>query len=123
MKRRNFIGMLGAGSSALAAAPFISIPATSAASPAAKKRLGHSEMTADLVVAGAGMGGCACALGALRNGLSVIMTEETDWIGGQLTQQGVPFDEHRWIENTRRHPIVPRFSYGTPELLPEKIIR
>lgn len=98
MKRRNFIGMLGAGSSALAAAPFISIPATSAASPAAKKRIGHSEMTADLVVAGAGMGGCACALGALRNGLSVIMTEETDWIGGQLTQQGVPFDEHRWIE-------------------------
>ncbi len=98
MKRRNFIGMLGAGSSALAAAPFISIPATSAASPAAKKRFGHSEMTADLVVAGAGMGGCACALGALRNGLSVIMTEETDWIGGQLTQQGVPFDEHRWIE-------------------------
>ena len=98
MKRRNFIGMLGAGSSALAAAPFISIPATSAASPAAKKRIGHSEMAADLVVAGAGMGGCACALGALRNGLSVIMTEETDWIGGQLTQQGVPFDEHRWIE-------------------------
>ncbi|MFV0266222.1 MAG: FAD-dependent oxidoreductase [Draconibacterium sp.] len=98
MKRRNFIGMLGAGSSALAAAPFISIPATSVASPAAKKRIGNSEMTADLVVAGAGMGGCACALGALRNGLSVIMTEETDWIGGQLTQQGVPFDEHRWIE-------------------------
>jgi hypothetical protein len=26
------------------------------------------------------------------------MTEETDWIGGQLTQQGVPPDEHQWIE-------------------------
>jgi hypothetical protein len=26
------------------------------------------------------------------------MTEETDWIGGQLTSQGVPPDEHRWIE-------------------------
>ena len=26
------------------------------------------------------------------------MTEETDWIGGQLSQQGVPPDEHRWIE-------------------------
>ena len=26
------------------------------------------------------------------------MTEETDWIGGQLTQQGVPPDEHVWIE-------------------------
>jgi hypothetical protein len=26
------------------------------------------------------------------------MTEETDWIGGQLTQQAVPPDEHPWIE-------------------------
>ena len=26
------------------------------------------------------------------------MTEETDWIGGQLTQQMVPPDEHPWIE-------------------------
>ena len=26
------------------------------------------------------------------------MTEETDWIGGQMTQQGVPPDEHQWIE-------------------------
>jgi len=24
---------------------------------------------------------------------------ETDWIGGQLTQQGVPPDEHEWIES------------------------
>ncbi len=98
MKRRNFIEMLGATGSALAAAPFITAAGTSASSSSAKKRIGNTEMTADLVIAGAGMGGCACALGALRNGLSVIMTEETDWIGGQLTQQGVPFDEHRWIE-------------------------
>ncbi len=27
------------------------------------------------------------------------MTEPTDWIGGQLTQQGVPPDEHQWIES------------------------
>jgi hypothetical protein len=53
---------------------------------------------ADLVIAGGGMGGCAAALAALRNRLTVIMTEETDWIGGQLSQQGVPPDEHRWIE-------------------------
>ena len=26
------------------------------------------------------------------------MTEETDWIGGQVSQQGVPPDEHPWIE-------------------------
>jgi hypothetical protein len=30
--------------------------------------------------------------------MKVIMTEETDWIGGQLTQQGVPPDEHPWVE-------------------------
>ena len=55
-------------------------------------------LTADLVIAGSGVGGCAAALAALRNGLRVVMTEETDWIGGQLTQQGVPPDEHPWIE-------------------------
>lgn len=56
------------------------------------------ELGADLVVVGGGLGGCATALAALRNGLTVVMTEETDWIGGQLTQQLVPPDEHPWIE-------------------------
>jgi hypothetical protein len=31
-------------------------------------------------------------------GHSVILTEITDWIGGQLTSQAVPPDEHPWIE-------------------------
>ena len=44
------------------------------------------------------MGGVACALAAARNGLKVILTEEYDWIGGQLTSQAVPPDEHPWIE-------------------------
>ncbi|GAB3900295.1 FAD-dependent oxidoreductase [Larkinella knui] len=44
------------------------------------------------------MGGCAAALAALRSNLRVILTEETDWIGGQISQQGVPPDEHQWIE-------------------------
>ena len=26
------------------------------------------------------------------------MSEPTDWIGGQLTSQAVPPDEHPWIE-------------------------
>jgi hypothetical protein len=42
----------------------------------------------------------AAALAALRLGKRVILTEETDWIGGQLTQQAVPPDEHPWIETT-----------------------
>jgi len=29
----------------------------------------------------------------------VVLTEETAWIGGQLTSQGVPPDEHPWIES------------------------
>ena len=55
-------------------------------------------LSADLLIAGGGLGGVAAALAALRNGESVIMTEVTDWIGGQLTQQAVPPDEHPWIE-------------------------
>lgn len=31
-------------------------------------------------------------------GYRVILTEETDWLGGQLTSQMVPPDEHRYIE-------------------------
>lgn len=62
------------------------------------KNSGTSEMHADVIIIGGGLGGCAAALACCRNGLSVIMTEETDWIGGQLSQQGVPPDEHQWIE-------------------------
>jgi hypothetical protein len=37
---------------------------------------------------------------ALQNsGLRVVLTEETSWIGGQLTSQAVPPDEHPWIES------------------------
>ncbi|MEY4868452.1 MAG: hypothetical protein RIT36_1351, partial [Bacteroidota bacterium] len=54
--------------------------------------------TVDLAIAGGGLGGVAAALAALRNGLNVVLTEETDWIGGQITSQGVPPDEHPWIE-------------------------
>ena len=53
---------------------------------------------ADVVVIGGGVGGCAAALAAAQAGMRVILTEETDWIGGQLTQQAVPPDEHPWIE-------------------------
>lgn len=57
------------------------------------------ELSADVVIVGAGVGGVACALAAARNGLKVILTEEYDWIGGQLTAQAVPPDEHPWIED------------------------
>jgi hypothetical protein len=57
------------------------------------------ELLADLAIVGGGFGGCAAALAACRAGLDVILTEETDWIGGQVTAQAVPPDEHPWIES------------------------
>ncbi|WP_424768470.1 FAD-dependent oxidoreductase [Paenibacillus sp. sgz302251] len=58
----------------------------------------NNYIKADIVIIGGGMGGCAAALAAARAGRRVVMTEETDWIGGQLTSQAVPPDEHPWIE-------------------------
>ncbi len=54
----------------------------------------------DILIVGGGLGGVAAALAAARLGHKVILTEETDWIGGQLTAQAVPPDEHPWIEFT-----------------------
>ena len=56
------------------------------------------EHSADILIVGGGLGGVAAALAALRNGRSVIMSEEYDWIGGQFTSQAVPPDEHSWVE-------------------------
>ena len=97
MKRRSFIGRVAVG--ATAAGSLSGFSSSSSHAAAAKAKTPSVETrSADVVIAGGGLGGCAAALAALRNNLTVILTEETDWIGGQLTQQGVPPDEHRWIE-------------------------
>lgn len=59
----------------------------------------RNELACDVLVIGGGVGGVAAALAATRNGAHVVMTEATDWIGGQLTSQAVPPDEHPWIES------------------------
>ncbi|MGB4398812.1 MAG: FAD-dependent oxidoreductase [Daejeonella sp.] len=101
MRRRNFIALTTIGATGLAA---MGLPASGGHTGYSSQVKRGSELSADLIIAGGGVGGCATALAALRNGLSVIMTEETDWIGGQLTSQGVPPDEHMWIE-----------THGAPE--------
>ena len=53
-----------------------------------------------MLVVGAGCGGIAAALAATRSGRSVVLTEPTAWVGGQLTNQAVPPDEHPWVETT-----------------------
>jgi FAD-dependent oxidoreductase family protein len=56
------------------------------------------ELACDVLIVGGGLGGVAAALAATRRGLQAILTEETGWLGGQLTAQAVPPDEHPWIE-------------------------
>ena len=97
MNRRNFIESLTVGSSILATGPIFNFSA-SARTNSERALRSINELPADVVIAGGGLGGCAATLAALRNGLRVVLIEETDWIGGQLTQQGVPPDEHQWIE-------------------------
>ena len=54
----------------------------------------------EVLIAGGGTGGVAAALAAARNGRRVVLLEETDWLGGQLTAQGVSaLDEHDYIES------------------------
>ena len=58
------------------------------------------EKKVDIVIAGGGLGSVAAALSAARMGRQAIIVEETGWIGGQMTTQSVPPDEHAWIEDT-----------------------
>ncbi|MBD3675576.1 MAG: FAD-dependent oxidoreductase [Planctomycetaceae bacterium] len=93
MGRRQFLGSVaGAALSGLGSASQTAIASQAHALAAGK------ELSADLVIVGGSLGGCAAAIAALRNGLRVVMTEEFRWIGGQLTSQAVPPDENRWIE-------------------------
>jgi hypothetical protein len=57
------------------------------------------ERATDVLVVGGGLGGVAAALAAADRGCRVVLTEATDWLGGQLTSQAVPPDEHPWIED------------------------
>jgi hypothetical protein len=57
------------------------------------------EVNCDILIAGAGPGGIAGAMEASKRGVSVCLTEESDWIGGQITAGGVSaLDENRFIE-------------------------
>jgi hypothetical protein len=73
---------------------------------------GAREANADVVIIGGSLGGVAAALAAADAGCRVVMTEEVDWIGGQATAQGVPTDEHPWIEQRGRNRSYAAFRQG-----------
>jgi hypothetical protein len=58
-----------------------------------------SGWTTDVAIVGGGLGGVSAALAALRLGRRVVLVEALQWLGGQLTAQGVPPDEYPWIES------------------------
>ena len=55
----------------------------------------------DLAIVGGGTGGVAAAITACTSGLNVCLIEETSWLGGQMTAQGVSaLDENYLVETT-----------------------
>ena len=52
-------------------------------------------MNFDVVIFGGSLGGTLAAYSAAKSGKSVGLFEKTEWIGGQLTSQAVPPDEHK----------------------------
>ena len=54
----------------------------------------------DIAIAGGGMGGLAAAL-AIGVDCQVLLTEETSWLGGQMTSQAVSaLDENKYVESS-----------------------
>ncbi|WP_420110554.1 FAD-dependent oxidoreductase [Pseudactinotalea sp.] len=56
-------------------------------------------ITCDVAIIGGSLGGVAAALAACRRNATVLLASEVEWLGGQLTSQAVPPDEHPWIES------------------------
>jgi hypothetical protein len=108
--RRHFLQLAAVGSAAWG------VSSTGRAQPGAvaniRREARARELAADVVIIGGGFGGCAAALAAARQGLRVVMTEETDWIGGQLTSQAVPLDENAWIESAGGTASYQRLRQG-----------
>ncbi len=93
-------------------------------------RLETETIETDVAVIGGSLGGVAAALAALAGGARVVVTESTDWLGGQLTSQGVSApDEHPLIEQfggtTRYSELRARVRrhycehHGAPETMPD----
>ncbi len=59
-----------------------------------------TELRTRVLIVGGSLGAVAAALSCGRLGVPALIVSEQQWLGGQLTSQGVPPDEHPWIEST-----------------------
>ena len=64
-------------------------PASAKAVPLKPTSFADLRDSYDIVIAGAGTGGCGAAVQAARMGRSVLLIEETDWVGGQMNAAAV----------------------------------
>lgn len=110
--RRNFLKSIGLAAPLVLASPAVLTGCATPQGSVAHVKKRATEISTDLVILGGGLGGIASALAAARNGLNVVLTEETDWIGGQVTQQAVPPDENRWIETIGATASYQKFRTG-----------
>ena len=70
----------------------------------------------DVAVIDGGLGGVAAALAAAETGATVLLSEATDWIGGQMTNQSVSarqasdlaIQRERWRNVCRRSERIVR---------------
>ncbi|MCK5277508.1 MAG: FAD-dependent oxidoreductase, partial [Cyclobacteriaceae bacterium] len=72
MRRRKFLEQCGFLSASVITPTLVNATLSTSCNTKA-----GAELTADIVVVGGGLGGCAAALAACRLGASVIMTEPT----------------------------------------------
>jgi NADPH-dependent 2,4-dienoyl-CoA reductase/sulfur reductase-like enzyme len=75
----------------------------------------------ELLIVGGGLGGVSAALTAARLGIRIVLVEELDWLGGQLTAQGVPLDEHPWVETGIGSRSYAMFRHSIREYYPQTL--
>lgn len=64
-------------------------PKSASAKPLEATPLEKLKSSYDVVIAGGGTGGCGAAVQAARMGCTVLLLDETDWIGGQMNAAAV----------------------------------
>jgi pimeloyl-ACP methyl ester carboxylesterase len=62
-------------------------------------KIKYSSYIYDCVVVGGSLSGVQSAIALKKKGSKVALISKYKWIGGQLTSQGIPLDEHPFIES------------------------